>query len=263
MSGGAPRPGGHRRAGGQQDPAEADHAAAAVPGQEHVGVGPLPVQGEEVHHPQTVPDVLLAEHLPVHTEDPHVPAGQGVAVDVDNGAVPDIGLHGVPLDAHRELRPPGYVAGDLDVVEVLPEHRGGEARRRRAAVEGDLPDLRGGEVQVRLVGLQGLRHRLEGLPPHGGQPPVPLHQPPLLPGHREARSPVDVLKEDVGLHVQYLDQFLQQLAPYRVLAGFIVADHRGGNAQPPGQFCLGHVQLHPPLPQPLAYAHCPNSSPRS
>ena len=79
--------------------------------------------------------ILLAQHLPIYAEDAHIAALQGVVVHLHHAAVGDIGLHGVALNPHRQLRPHGHFIRNGKQLIVLHEHRGGKARRRRRGVQ--------------------------------------------------------------------------------------------------------------------------------
>ena len=225
--------------------------------QDHVRIRPAAVEAEQIHHPQRVPVVLLTEHIAVHAEDAYVSRPQGIVVHVHHRAVVDIGLHGVALDPHRQLRPCGDLTGDGQGLIILPEYRGGIARCSRGAIQRDDTGrrLRGGGLQLLLHGPQRIRHGVEGLAPGEAQPPVLLQQAPLLVADPLSPAPVGIPIQIVGLHMKGIEQPQQHLLLGSADAGLIIAHRRPGYPQPVRQLRAGQAQLFPALLQLIAKAH--------
>ena len=156
---------------------QAHHRPSPRAGEHHIRVSPAAVHRVEVYHPQGVPVVLLADHIPVHREDAHIPVSKGLPVYIGHRAVREIGLHGVPLETHGKHRPPGHLLRHRDHVVVLAKHRGSVAGSGRGAVEGDLRHRlrrRNQPLHILLIAAQGLQHRVHRLPAGHIQLPVPL-----------------------------------------------------------------------------------------
>ena len=132
------------------DPSEADQRTAARGRQDHVGVCPAAIQGEQIHDPGGILVILLAEHIAIDAENADVPGPQGIPVHIDNRAVRNKRNHGVAADADGKLRRLRHLIRNGDVVKVLAEYRGSVACGRRGAVKGNDPRL----PLLRLSGLQ-------------------------------------------------------------------------------------------------------------
>ena len=178
-------------------------------------------------------------------------------VHVHHRAVVDIGLHGVALDPHRQLRPCGDLTGDGQGLIILPEYRGGIARCSRGAIQRDDTGrrLRGGGLQLLLHGPQRIRHGVEGLAPGEAQPSVLLQQAPLLVADPLSPAPVGIPIQIVGLHMKGIEQPQQHLLLGSADAGLIIAHRRPGYPQPVRQLRAGQAQLFPALLQLIAKAH--------
>ena len=206
---------------------------------------------------------MLAEKVAIYAENTHIALPQRVAVYIDHAAIGNIRGHGVTADSNGELRRLRNVLRNGDIVEVLAEHRGGIACRRRVAVKRDDPGLllfRPGLLHLIPVGAQCVHHGAHGLAALEGQAPVLPQQRLLGGGQAPAALPVAVPEQNVRLCFQTVKQPQHDVLLRKAQAVFIIADSRGRDTQPRRQLHRGEPQLAPPEPDLFAKTHGKSAS---
>ena len=162
---------------------------------------------------------------------------------------------GVPLDAHGKLCGLRHAVCDLEVVEILAEHRRRITGRRRGPVQGNDPRLLLRGCGFLLTGPQRLHHRLDALPPQGREGAILLQQLPL-PLSQDVRAAAKaVLKQGVGVRLQTVEQPEHHLLLREADTGLVVADSGRCDAQPIRQLGAGESQLLPTGFDPISKCH--------
>ena len=142
----------------QADPGPVRKDNAAITGQDGIAVGmditvsirTVAVETEQMDAVLVVLVILLAEHISIYIENPYVPILQGVSVDVDGGAVHDIGLHAVSVDFYGKVGVEGNVTTHLDIFKILSKGRGGVSSGSGGKIQRN--DARVG-VFIHVIGL--------------------------------------------------------------------------------------------------------------
>ena len=77
-------------------PAETGQTPPAAPVEHHIHIGPVTVEGKQIHHAQRVAVILLAQHIPIHAKNAHIPVLQRVNLQAAREALQQGGNPGDP-----------------------------------------------------------------------------------------------------------------------------------------------------------------------